>query len=127
MLSLRVPIVTHATTQTSFGSGDIAEEPDTGHDLHKSRSSNAGGEFENAQEFPDDFSDVESYATAEGSDVEMEVETKFHDERVLDEEAEVESLYELCSDQESVRYIDDSYTEDELDVCFSFICKHNTK
>jgi hypothetical protein len=102
----------------------IGEEPrstdtDRVADLDTRRcSSISDGECEDAKELVNDPSAFESYAFAEGSD--MELETEMHGEKLRDNAngwaAEMESLYEPCPDQD--KYIDVGNAKDGIGVCF---------
>jgi hypothetical protein len=104
--------------ETRIGNGDIGDrnsERTAGGDFDTRRGLWIGGECEDTRELSDDLSDVGSYTTAEGSDMGMEVKMETNVQ-----EAEMESLYEPCSDQE-IPMVIDSNTDDEIDVCSTFV------
>src|SRR5258705_10049269 len=117
-----MPTLTPATAQTSFGSVDIAKEHHATDTDPDSEWEDTDGECEDVEELLDELSDVESYVTAEGGDVEIEME--IHDEKVEGktdgQEAKMESLFEPFCELESVMPFDDSSTDDEFGVCFFF-------
>ena len=117
-----MPTLTLATAQTSLGSVDVAKEhhaTDTDPDFEWSYE-DTDGECKDVEELLDELSDVESYVTAEGGDVEIEME--IHDEKLegktYGQEAKMKSLFEPFSELESVMFIDDSSTDDEFGVRF---------
>lgn len=123
--------LTRATAQTSFDEERHATDSDPDSEWSYGEDLYIDGECEDAEELLDELSDVESYVTAEGSDVGKEI--TIHDEKPEGKpngrQTEMESLYEPFSELESMMCIDDSSTDDELGVCFlfSFNFMHDVK